>query len=199
MKESTTDVNATQLAIRLSALHQVTGLSYQALAERHGVQRSNLSSFASSRGQTRNIALEKVGQVLYDLGLLATGVIRNGWHRWDAVDVTGDAEEIQNVLLSSLARSDAQRLMAFVTEDDERVFYLLADATGTVMMRFRHSAKVRVEQSMRRLGLNGEWFRLGVRAGAQLHQMWLIRDQQVAERAARSVLGSARKCERQSA
>lgn len=91
-------MDVADVAARLGFLRRARRVTLEALAEKHQTQRSNLSSFINSRGQVRNVSLDKIDRILFDLGALPDGSLRSGLHRWR--------------LDSSIAESAAKEILA---------------------------------------------------------------------------------------
>ncbi|MDH0342016.1 hypothetical protein [Chromobacterium haemolyticum] len=71
-----------KLASWLGFLRAARKVTFQSLALVHGTQRSNLSAFVTSAGKTRNISLDKICSVLFELGVFPDGTLTPGLHRW---------------------------------------------------------------------------------------------------------------------
>lgn len=71
-----------QLASWMGYLRQAKKVTLQHLAQEHGTQRSNLSAFVTSGGQVRNVSMDKILGVLFDLGVLPNGLMTPGLHKW---------------------------------------------------------------------------------------------------------------------
>jgi len=83
MKVSAIDSdNTAKLAAWMGYLRLARKMTLQRLAQQHGTQRSNLSAFVTSGGKIRNVSLDKILGVLFDLGVLENGLMTPGLHRW---------------------------------------------------------------------------------------------------------------------
>lgn len=118
----------TRWASWLSFLRQAKRVTLQSLAERHGTHRSNLSAYVSSVGKVRNISLEKLTAILFDLGIIE-GILTPGLHRWD---VTGNDEMIP-VMCNLLMKNDFDRGLIFELGSGYGV-YVVIQVTSNIMI-----------------------------------------------------------------
>ncbi len=124
------------LAARLGFLRQACRVTFQGMAETNGTQRSNLSAFVTSGGQTRNVAYEKLDRILFSLGVLPDGTLTPGLHRWqikpnmarDAADILwqNDFEAAVSLQLSTgadayLVVRVAENILVFVGMEPDAV------------------------------------------------------------------------------
>lgn len=80
-----------EMAAWLGFLRKAKRVTLQSIAETHGTHRGNLSAFISSKGTTRNVSMDKLRMVLFDLGLLDGGMLAPGLHRWEVDDEMVDS------------------------------------------------------------------------------------------------------------
>ncbi|NMX77603.1 hypothetical protein HBO23_32055 [Pseudomonas sp. WS 5532] len=120
MKVSQAERDASaEMADWLGFLRKAKRVTLQSIAEAHATQRSNLSAFITSRGTTRNISMEKVRGVLFDLGLLDGGMLAPGLHRWD-VD-----SEMVDAFCELLVKSDVEKGFVLKLGSGYRVFMVV--------------------------------------------------------------------------
>ncbi len=105
-----------EMAAWLGFLRKAKRVTLQSIAETHATHRGNLSAFISSKGTTRNVSMEKLRMVLFDLGLLDGGMLAPGLHRWE-VD-----EEMVDSLCELLNKSEFERGYVFRLGNGLRAF-----------------------------------------------------------------------------
>lgn len=120
------DLNA-KLAYWLGFLRAARKITFQSLAQAHGTQRSNLSAFVTSAGKIRNISLDKIRSVLFDLGVLADGALTPGLHRWAVT------EEMIPGMLAVLSNNPAERVFVFELGSGYGVFVVVQVAANILM------------------------------------------------------------------
>lgn len=76
------DAGLSAWASQLAFLRRARSVTWESVASTIGAQRSNLSSFATTRGQVRNISVAKIKEALFELGMLPDGTLAPGLHRW---------------------------------------------------------------------------------------------------------------------
>jgi len=116
-----------EMAAWLGFLRKAKRVTLQSIAETHGTHRGNLSAFISSKGTTRNVSMEKLRMVLFDLGLLDGGMLAPGLHRWD-VD-----EEMVDSLCVLLNNSEFERGYVFRLGNGLRAFAVVQVCEANVV------------------------------------------------------------------
>jgi hypothetical protein len=131
---------AAVLRFLVAAQRTTRGVTLQALADKHGTQRSNLSAYIRSGGQRRNIAYERLRRVLYELGVHSDFTLRGHFHRWDM----GDDGELLDGLKWILAanRRVSTRVMPTAGRHEGFIAFIVVETAGDVVCLIRVRGKL---------------------------------------------------------
>lgn len=121
------ETNNAKLAPWLGFLRAAKKVTLQSLAETHGTQRSNISAFVTSGGKTKNISVDKIKNVLFQLGILADGTLTPGLHRWNI------KSEMIPEMCDLLTQNEFERGMVFELGSGYGVF-VVAQVTTNILV-----------------------------------------------------------------
>jgi len=191
MKVNTELEDYARQATWLGFLREARKVTLQSLAVAHATQRSNLSAFVTSKGQTRNISPNKIRAVLFELGVLPDGMLTQGLHRWEADGAMVPA------MCGLLALNQFDRCLIF--DLGSKFAFVVARVVDGILVFSQVEAKGESESSrdlvgMLKEGLCGLADRVSVitldRMGsAQMQTLWMSKDESVVKEHLLSLMG----------
>lgn len=155
------------LARRLGFLRQANRITLQSLADQHGTQRSNLSAFVTSGGQIRNIAYDKIDDILFDLGMFPDGTLRPVVHEWEV------GADIAVPMVDLLVATDFQRARLMKLSSGMGGF-LVALVTGNILVfaSLDESALGSVESELGKVSEKVETVALSRAGDSEIQEIW---------------------------
>lgn len=185
MKVSATDgeMNA-KLASWLGFLRAARKVTLQSLAQAHGTQRSNLSAFITSGGKVRNISVDKLRGVLFDLGALADGALTPGLHRWHV------SAELIAGMCEMLTLNGCERAFLFELGSGYGV-YLVAQVASNILIFASLPAETTevVKVGLDRLAEKIRVITLDRAGDSQIQALWMTQDDSAVQSSLVTLMG----------
>jgi hypothetical protein len=162
-----------KLAARLSFARSAKKVTFQRLAQAHGTQRSNLSAFVASNGKVRNVSMEKIAMVMFDLGLLMDGLLAPGLHRWDIED-----DRISE-MYTLLADTGLERAILFEMSTGRGAFAAVQVAKNIFV--FARLSMYAASELVENIGIVTNTVRLDRAGDSQIQALWMTQNHRAVE------------------
>jgi transcriptional regulator with XRE-family HTH domain len=169
------ELNA-RLASWLSFLRAARKVTLQSLAQAHGTHRSNLSTYVKSKGTVRNVSLDKVQRVLFELGVLTDGSLTPGLHRWSV------SEAMLPEMCSVLADRDFDRAFLFELGSGYGVYAVIQVTRSTLIFAsLPAGTAAQMRAVLSRGDMQANVISLDRAGDAQIQALWMTPEDSVVE------------------
>lgn len=165
------------------------GVTLQSLAVAHDTQRSNLSAYIRSEGQRRNIAFERLRNVLFAIGVHWDFTLRGQLHRWDIGESAELLAGLKLVLRTN--RLVGVRVMPTAGSREAFIAFLVVETAGDAVCLIRVQKRL-FARTWAFFGLSSEQPAVDEGLSDAVQSAWMTKDLSVAQSNVRKLLAMER-------
>ncbi len=165
-----------------------SGKTQTSVAKETKTRSCNLSAFIASKGALKNVGVQRLVQMLHEIGVHESGVLTAGLHRWDVVtNTSSDMIMSFQEIVAANPPAEPEHSSKFVVVDEAQSFFLHRASNLTTVM-----AKLPTENAndlAKVLGARVE--RAALNVASELQSLWLTDHIWVVDRAIDSYLADS--------